>query len=231
MRAVIEHEPSFSWLKIQLDRGETVRAEAGSLVARSTWISMKTRLNARGAGFGGWLVTLFSALVRRILGRESVFVNDYTAGQNGELVLAPVMPGSIFRRQLDGKNRLLVRAGSFLASHGDVHVRVRWGGLRNLFTGNGLFLLECSGRGEIFLNAYGGVMYVDVKTSYVVNSNHVVGYDSTLAMKIRPIQGGARAILFSGEGLVCEFAGEGRLYIQSRNEAGLARWIQPLLKP
>ena len=33
----------------------------------------------------------------------------------------------------------------------------------------------------------------------------------------------------SGEGLVCEFRGQGRVYIQSRNMGSLVGWLTPLL--
>jgi uncharacterized protein (AIM24 family) len=36
-------------------------------------------------------------------------------------------------------------------------------------------------------------------------------------------------LMASGEGLVCEFDGQGRVYIQSRNTSSLVGWLTPLL--
>jgi uncharacterized protein (AIM24 family) len=33
----------------------------------------------------------------------------------------------------------------------------------------------------------------------------------------------------SGEGLVCEFSGRGRIYIQTRNLKSLVSWLSPML--
>jgi uncharacterized protein (AIM24 family) len=39
-----------------------------------------------------------------------------------------------------------------------------------------------------------------------------------------------KSLLFSGEGLVLEFTGRGKLWIQSRNINQLVGWITPLLR-
>jgi uncharacterized protein (AIM24 family) len=36
-------------------------------------------------------------------------------------------------------------------------------------------------------------------------------------------------LMASGEGLVCEFNGQGRVYVQSRNLGSLASWLGPLM--
>ena len=39
--------------------------------------------------------------------------------------------------------------------------------------------------------------------------------------------GGYKSLFFSGEGLVCRFSGEGRVWIQTRQVPALASWIYP----
>jgi uncharacterized protein (AIM24 family) len=36
-------------------------------------------------------------------------------------------------------------------------------------------------------------------------------------------------LVASGEGLVCEFTGQGKVYLQSRNTDSLVGWLTPLL--
>ncbi len=230
MQHTIEHGPSFAWLRARLAPGETVCAEAGSMVARSPKLSMTTRLNAgKGVGFGSKVLAVLTAIMRRLLGREGLFVNEFSGPEGGEVILAPTLAGSIVRHVLDGRHSLLVQAGSYLASTGDVTAKLRWGGLRTLFGGEGLFLLECSGQGELFVNAYGGIVEIEVDGQYIADTGHVVAFESTLDFRVRGL-GGLKSLLFSGEGLVCEFRGRGRLFIQSRNVRALVGWITPLLR-
>ena len=58
---------------------------------------------------------------------------------------------------------------------------------------------------------------------------HLVAFDSSLNFKIRSAGGGLMGLVASGEGLVCEFTGQGRIYIQSRNLGSLAGWLTGLL--
>jgi uncharacterized protein (AIM24 family) len=37
--------------------------------------------------------------------------------------------------------------------------------------------------------------------------------------------------LASGEGIVCEFQGQGRILIQTRNTGALVDWLTPMLPP
>jgi uncharacterized protein (TIGR00266 family) len=105
---------------------------------------------------------------------------------------------------------------------------VRFGGLRTLFGGEGLVLLECVGDGDVFVNSYGGITEVPVNGKFIVDTGHIVAFDATLDFRVRSI-GGIKSFLFSGEGLVCEFSGRGTVYVQSRNLDALVGWITPLL--
>ena len=57
MQHQITHGPSFSMLRVDLNPGETLVAEAGSMVARSESLQMAVKLNAGGSGgFLDWSV-------------------------------------------------------------------------------------------------------------------------------------------------------------------------------
>lgn len=229
MQHVIEHGPSFAWLKVLLAPNEVIQAEAGAMVRRSVGLEMDTRLNAgKKAGFFAKLWAMFVAFFRRILGGETMFVNDFHGPQGGEVVLAPSLSGHILHKVLGGGSKLFVQTGSYLASTGNIDTKIRWGGLRAMFGGEGLILLECSGDGELFVNSYGGIAPVAVNGSFVVDTGHIVAFDGTLDFKVRSI-GGVKSFLFSGEGLVCEFKGQGTVYVQSRNMSALVSWLTPML--
>ena len=69
MQQMIKYEPSFSMLQLSLAPGETVIAEAGSMVARSSSLQMEVKMNAgRNAGFFGKLKAFFD---RHLSGGDS----------------------------------------------------------------------------------------------------------------------------------------------------------------
>lgn len=233
MRHRIDHGPSFALLQIDLDAGESVDAEAGSMVTRDTHVDMQTRLNAgRGAGLLRKLMALVTALARKFFGGETMFINTFSAQQAGTLTLAPALSGSIDRRQLDANTPpLIVASGAYLASTPGVDAGLMWAGLRGLFGGEGLFFLRCTGEGELFLNSYGGIVEVPCDGRYIVDSGHIVAFDGSLDFRLRGAGSGLKGLFLSGEGLVCEFTGRGRVWIQSRNIDALVDWLSPNLPP
>ncbi len=231
MQHKIEFGPSFAWLRVQLGPGEAIDAEAGAMVTRTPELGMSTRLNAgRRAGLWRTFLAFFVALARKIFGGETVFINTFSGDQGGEVVLAPSLSGQIMHRPLSNNDvPILVQAGSYLASTEQVDTKLRWAGLRGFLSGEGIVFLECGGQGDLFLNAYGGVHELQVDGTYVVDTGHLVAFDSTLDFEIRT-PGGWKSLFLSGEGLVCEFRGRGCLWIQSRNVGGLVGWITPYLR-
>jgi uncharacterized protein (TIGR00266 family) len=230
MKFLIEHGPSFAWLKAELAPGESIEAEAGAMVARSAAVNMATRLNAgRGAGFFRKLWMILIAFLRKLLGGETMFINEFSSQNGGEVIIAPTLSGQIMHQKLDGQKKLIVQTGSYLASTGTIDSKLRWGGLKALLSGEGVFLLECSGTGDLFLNSYGGIIEIPVNGSYVVDTGHMVAFEESLNYKIRGV-GGLKASLLSGEGLVCEFTGTGRVFIQSRNINSLVGWLAPMFR-
>ncbi len=229
MEHYIEHGPSFAWLRVKLRPGVELQGEAGAMVRMDPQVVMTTHLNApRNAGFFYKIWALLVAFMRKVLGGETMFVNRFTSGAAGEIVLAPTLSGHIIHHQLKAGRRLFVQTGSYLASAGAVNTRVRLGGLRTLFGGEGLVLLECSGDGDLWVNSYGGVVPIEINGSFIVDTGHIVAFDGDLDFKVKSV-GGIKSFLFSGEGLVCEFRGRGTIYVQSRNLKALVSWLSPLL--
>ncbi len=231
MQQIIKYEPSFSMLQVTLAPSEVLIAEAGAMVARSSNLQMEVKLNAgKNAGFFGKMKAFFIALIRRIVGGETFFVNHFSSPQGGFVWLAPPLSGAIKHIPMRG-NAMLFSAGSYLASHGDIDLKMRWGGLRAILSKEGAFFVEASGNGEVWVTSYGAIDEVYCNGSYIVDNGHIVGFDNTLTFKIKSSGGGLLGFLASGEGLVCEFQGQGRILIQSRNTSALVDWLTPMLPP
>jgi len=230
LRHAITHGPAFAMLRVDLAPGQTVVSEAGAMVARNQQVGMEVKLNAgRGAGFFAKLKALFIALLRRMIGGETFFVNHFTAtGQQGSVWLAPPLSGQVVYRRMQGE-LLVLSTGAYLAHSGEVDLKLKFGGLRGMLAKEGAFFLAVSGHGDLWFTSYGGVETIDVNGSYIVDNGHLVGYEGNLTLGIRTAGGGMMGFVASGEGLVCEFKGQGRVYIQTRNLQSLVGWLSPML--
>jgi uncharacterized protein (TIGR00266 family) len=225
----ITHGPSFAMLRVDLVPGQVVIAEAGSMVARNSHVAMDVKMNAgRGAGLWAKLKAFMIAMIRKVVGGETFFVNHFSAAAPGSVWVAPTMSGQITYRRMQGET-LILSSGAYLASVGDVDMKMKFGGIKSLLAKEGAFFLALSGQGDLWFTSYGGIHAVDVNGSYIVDNGHLVGYEGNLDFKIRSAGGGLMGLFASGEGLVCEFTGQGRIYIQSRNLSALAGWLTPLM--
>lgn len=226
----ITHGPSFAMLRLDLQPGQVVVAEAGSMVARHQQVAMEVKMNAGAkAGFFAKLTALFVAIIRKVIGGETFFVNHFSAPQPGSVWIAPTMAGQIAYRRLNPGEKLILSTGAYLAHHGDIDLKMKFGGLKGLLAKEGAFFLEISGSGDLWFTSYGGIEVIDINGSYMVDNGHLVGYEGQLTFDIRRAGGGLMGFVASGEGLVCEFKGQGRIYIQSRNLSSLVGWLSPLL--
>ncbi len=235
MNHEILYKPSYAMLRVEMEPGESVLAEAGAMVAMAPSMQVKTLLNtSHGAKMGffkklwSFFVGLFIAMARKVLGGESFFVNRYwPEGGKGDIYLSPAVTGDIIHYPLTG-NKVYIQASSYIASTGDVQMKLKFTGLKGLLSGEGLFLLECQGNGDLWINSYGGIEEVDIDGSFIVDTGHIVAFDATLEYKIKAV-GGLKSTMLSGEGLVVEFSGKGKIWIQTRNIGGFVGWLTPML--
>ncbi|MCC5814939.1 MAG: TIGR00266 family protein [Leptospira sp.] len=214
----ISHQPSYAMLKVNLAPGDNLKAEAGAMVYMSPGLNIETKM---GSG-------LLSALKRRFFGGESFFFNYFSANSPSKVALSPMMPGDIVHMRLSNE-KIMIQTTSYLASTDSIQVTSRFGGLKTLFGGEGLFLLEASGSGDLFVNSYGAVVPIDVSGKYIIDTGHIVAFQDSLTFNIRRAGGGWKTALLSGEGFVCEFSGKGRVWIQTRVPSGVISWLTPLL--
>jgi uncharacterized protein (TIGR00266 family) len=225
----VTHGPSFAMLRVDLMPGQNVVAEAGVMVARHQGVSMEAKLNASSsAGFFAFLKALLIALIRKFVGGETFIVNHFTAPQGGSVWLAPALAGHITHRRLAGE-KLVLSTGAYLAHSGNINIGMRFGGLRGILAKEGAFFLEVSGHGDLWFTSYGGIETVDIHGPFTIDNGHLVGYEGQLSFSVGSAGGGLMGLMASGEGLVCQFNGQGRVYIQSRNVGSLVSWLTPLL--
>jgi uncharacterized protein (TIGR00266 family) len=219
MQYQILQKPDFAAVRVAFNQpGEAIVAESAAMVARDSAVDMKTQMQ------GG----LLAAAKRKLLGGESLFTNTFTATSPGQsLWLAPAAEGDVEVLELNGQYPVFLSSGAFLAAAPSVQIDTKWGGAKGFFSGAGLFLLSANGHGPLFFCAYGGIHAVDVgPAGYVCDTGHVVGFTGGLQYNVTKV-GGLKSLFFSGEGLVCHFHGQGRLWISTRNASSLTSFLQP----
>lgn len=219
MEIDLQYRPSYSLAVIKLKPDERIRAEKGAMVSMSASVSIESRAE------GG----LFKSLGRVVLGGESFFQNFFQASsEGGEITLAPELPGDITIVELND-NRLMIQSGSYLASEIDVDLTAKLS-MKAFMSAEGLSMLEASGRGKLLLSSYGAIFERELKDGekYIVDTTHLVAFDASIDVMLRTAAG-IKTTLLSGEGLVVELTGPGRVYIQTRSPKALIDWIIPQL--
>ena len=211
----IDGNPDYGQLKVELRPGDRIVAEGGSMAWMSAGANVKLRL------LGG----LFKSLVRRLVANESLFVAEYSHPGVGFVTFSPATPGSVAHRRLDGDSFILT-AGSYMASTPGIELKTRFGGLRSLFSGEGAFLIECSGTGDLFFNAYGALVEKEIDGSLTVDTGYVVAWEPGVSYRIRGM-GNLKSTVLSGEGLAMSFSGTGKVFLQTRTMGGVAGWLTP----
>lgn len=211
------YRPSYSLLKIRLKQGESIIAETGAMVSMSSGIEMET--TAKGGVFG--------ALKRSVLGGESFFLNTFKAIEPGEVNFAPSLPGDISVLELNNQT-VYAQSGAYIASSPGIVIDTKWGGAKTFFSKEGLFLLKISGTGKVFLSSYGAIHEIDlgIGQKYTVDTGHMVAFAESVEYNVKRV-GGLKSTLFSGEGLVCELTGPGKIMIQTRSADAFLSWLIP----
>ena len=207
----ISQRPDFALITVNLEEGQKVFAEPSAMASMTPNITLK-------AGFKGGL----GKTIGRALGGESMIINTFVADNGaGEVTFAAGSMGDAAHYKLTG-NTLMLQRGAFMLHSDGVEVTGKWQGAKGFFSGEGLVLLKASGEGDIFFNSYGAILSVDVTDEYIVDTGYIVAFEDTLQYNISVLpglRGGSKLkqLFFGGEGLVCRFSGQGRVWIQTRH--------------
>ncbi|GLI26736.1 TIGR00266 family protein [Agromyces rhizosphaerae] len=208
--------PAFAMGVVTLPAGGSVRVEAGAMAMTRGDIEIET--STRGG---------FMAGLKRTFGGESFFVNDFRSGTGGQVGVTATLPGDMAKVTLDGETALMVQSGSWSASDPDIDVDSKWGGGKTFFSGEGLILLRCSGAGDLLMASYGAIVPTELAAgeTLTLDTGHVVAFDETVQYSVRKA-GSWKSTLLGGEGLVTDFTGPGRVWLQTRSSVDLIGWIK-----
>jgi len=214
------YRPSYSLGVVKLGPDERIRVEGGSMVSMSHGVTMETKAT------GG----ILQSLGRSLLGGESFFQNVYKAPRTGgEVTVAPALPGDLSALNIRDES-LMVQSGSYCASEMGVELDTKWGGAKTFFASEGLVMLRATGAGQLLLSSYGAIheLNLDRGETYTVDTGHLVAFTEQIGFEVRSV-GGLKSTLFSGEGLVVDLTGPGRVLLQTRSTDAFLAWLLPKL--
>ncbi len=198
-------------VEIELDPGEGVRAEAGTMMYMDADIEMQT-------GTGGGMFKGF----KRMLTGESFFITTFlhTGGGKATISFSAPYPGKIIPLDLgDVGGSFLCQKDAFLCAARGIEIEMaftkRLGA--GFFGGEGFILQRLEGDGLAFIHAGGTIVKRDLAPGEVlrVDTGCLAAFGPTVDYDIEMVRGFKNA-LFGGEGLfLATLRGPGPVFLQS----------------
>jgi len=213
-------------VEIELNPGEGVWAEAGTMIYMEDGIEMQT---STGGG-------LLKGIKRTITG-ESFFITSFINQgiKRSKVGFAAPYPGKIIALDLSSLGgKFICQKDSFLCgAHGleiEIAFTKRLGA--GLFGGEGFILQRLEGDGLAFVHAGGTIIEKELASGEIlrVDTGCLVAFASTVDYNIKFI-GGFKNALFGGEGIfLASLYGPGKVYLQSLPFSRLADRIKAAMK-
>jgi uncharacterized protein (TIGR00266 family) len=215
---------AFSSALVKLNSGEKFISESGAMFRCSSNIEID--VTTSGGGGGGGLLGGLS----RMLASENFFFSTYTCqGGAGEVGLAPTLQGEVRVIECDGARKLVCTGGSYLGSTTGLKIDTKFQGLKGFFTGESISFVEVSGQGQLLVNAFGRITEIDVQNALTIDTGHVVAFEDTLQYSAGKAASGWIQSFLSGEGIVLNLTGTGKVYVQSHNPGEFGSTIGSML--
>lgn len=201
-------------LNIELEKGESVYAEAGRFVYKSENVKMEAKMK------GG-----LTSAIKRVLTKESFFVAEFrTLEGTGIVGFAGSLPGKIKEIKLKEGQNFIVERGAFLCAQESVGIELKFAKIgAAFFGGEGFILQKLTGPGEVFIHAVGDFIEYELEPnqSLQVATSHIVGFDESVSYDVQYV-GDIKTALFGGAGLmVAKLTGPGRVVLQSMTKEKL----------
>ena len=166
----------------ELNAGESMITEKGSMVWMSPNMEMHTSAGGLGKAFG------------RMFSGESLFQNIYTAkGGPGFIAFASSFPGTIRTVEITPDRPVVAQKSAFLAAEQGVELSVffqkKLGA--GFFGGEGFIMQKLSGRGTAFLEIDGCAVEYDLRAGeqIIVDTGNLAIMDDTCSIDIQVVKG------------------------------------------
>ncbi|MBM7715470.1 uncharacterized protein (TIGR00266 family) [Bacillus thermophilus] len=209
------------FVEVELDPGETVIAEAGSLMMMDDGIDMETVFGDGSNQSGGLMGKLIGA-GKRVLTGESLFMTTFTNSRSGKkhVSFASPYPGKIIPMDLsEHGGKMICQKDAFLAAAKGVAVGIEFQRKigTGFFGGEGFIMQKLEGDGMAFVHAGGTIHQKTLEPGEVlrIDTGCLVAMTSGIDYNVEFVRG-IKTALFGGEGLFfATLRGPGTVWIQS----------------
>ena len=212
---------SFPIVVCQLESGEQMITEKGSMV----WMTPNMQMDTRGGGLGKMFAKAFSG--------ESMFQNIYAARGQGMITFGSSFPGQIKAVEIGPGRETILQKSAFLAAEAGVELSIHFKkkiGV-GLFGGEGFIMQKLSGRGMAFVEIDGELVEYELGPGeqLVVDTGNVAGFTAGVQMDIQAVSGVKNALL-GGEGLFNTIlTGPGKVWLQTMPICSVVMSIRPYI--
>ena len=204
----------------QLDSGEAMITERGSMVWMTPNMKMETGAGGLGKAFG------------RMFSGDSIFQNTYTAqGGPGMIAFASSFPGAIRAIRIDPAHPVLVQKSGFLASEQGVELSIffqkKLGS--GFFGGEGFIMQKLSGHGTAFIEIDGHAAEYELGAGQemLVSTGYLAAMEESCSMDVVMVKG-AKNMLLGGEGIFNTVVrGPGKVILQTMPISKVAELLTP----
>ena len=230
MNINIDTEGAFGSALVTLEADEKFVSEAGAMYRASANMDIDVE-SRKKKDEGMW--GAFKSGIKAMFAGESFFLSSYTPndGQSGEVGLAPTHQGEV-RSVKVGPDVWICSGGSYLGSSGGITLDTQYQGLtKGMFSKEGLVFVQASGEGDLLVNGFGRISSVDVSGGITIDNGHLIAFTEGLEYTISKAGSGWISSMMSGEGLVMNFRGQGKVLVQSHDPSRLGGVLGPLLPP
>ena len=220
MKVNLHQELSNPYLEIDLEKDESIRAEAGSMMFMTPNIDINTNDSVTE------LPKTFSDTLAKDILSKALF---RAIQSKGKIAFAPPSPGGILEIVLK-KNSVYTDGVSFLAATPELEFSIQ-GSLRGLLAGKSIFLQKVTGYGNLYLKYFGSLIEHNLQAgeSIIVDAGHLVAYEESVSFKIQKPREGRLDNLRAGEWIICKYIGPGKVWLQTRNRSEFAKVINRYL--
>lgn len=207
-------------VEIELDKNETVVAEAGAMTYMDFGISFQSMMGDGSKPDEGMMGKLLS-VGKRVLTGESIFMTHFTniSGGKKHVAFGAPYPGKIIPLNLQGyQGRLLCQKDAFLAAAKGTSISIAFTKKlgAGFFGGEGFILQKLEGDGMVFIHVGGTVVEKKLQGEKIlIDTGCLAAFTSGLTYSIERA-GSLKSMFFGGEGLfLATLKGTGTVWIQS----------------
>jgi uncharacterized protein (TIGR00266 family) len=211
--------------QIDLESGERIYAQAGSLMFKTGSVDMEP--TGRGEGASG--------IFKRLITAETILFLEFKGP--GTVGLSPFFPGEIKEVVLAENESIHVNRGAFLFAERSVQYDVDWvsrgwwqRAKMGLLGGEGFFFQKLTGPGRAYLYVCGDIVETELAAGQTVQVEQgaLVYKDVEVGYELERVKGLGR-IMFSGAGLfLVTLTGPGKVALQTMD---LNRFVGRIVAP